>query len=142
MPSLGKKNYSEEVTLPHNLGMGEQKRKENKYEKEGFVGRKPASSPDAERSQKKSVTHAVWELWSDCRERLPGELSWAGTPITASSHPARPSAFQTGEGGTHAQITQCHASRCLSTSWDHEGQSTGRKGLCDFPRDFLFFCAF
>lgn len=81
MPSLGKKNYSEEVTLPHNLGKGEQKRKENKYEKEGFVGRKPASSPDAERSQKKSVTHAVWELWSHCRERLPGELSWAGTPV-------------------------------------------------------------
>lgn len=47
-----------------------------------------------------------------------------------------------GGGAAHAQITQYHASRRLSTSWDHEGQSTGRKGLCDFPRDFLFLCAF
>lgn len=70
MHSLGKKNDSEEINLPLNLRRGEQKRKENKQKKSGCVGRKPASSPDAERSKKKSVTHAVWELRSSRREKL------------------------------------------------------------------------
>lgn len=79
MPHLKKKNYSEEVNLLLNLGRGEQNRKENKYKKEGIVGRKPASSPDAERSQKKSATHAVWEARSSCREKL---LEQLGQPAT------------------------------------------------------------
>lgn len=140
MQSLGKKNYSEEGNLSLNLGsVGE---KERKQIKEISLCGKRACLISCCRKKRKGVNHICpWELWRSCRETL-----WRAAP---GQHPLLFQAIlyvnqhcKLGAGGEHAQITQCHASRCLSTSWDHEGQSTGRKGLCDLPRDFLFLCAF
>lgn len=39
-------------------------------------------------------------------------------------------------------MTRFRACTRLTTSWDHEGQGTGRQGLGDFARDFLFLCVF
>ena len=140
MHGLGKKNYSEEGNLSLNLGRGERKKKENKRNKPLWEGILPHLL------LLKEVRRGKSRLSSGSPGGPPGSHSgglcqgtthyWFKQSCISASMP------HWERGGAHAQATQFHASRCLSTSWDHEGQGTGRKGLCDFPRGFLFLCAF
>lgn len=119
-----------------------------KQMKSTFMGRKHLSSyPQIQKVTWDRYAHAFWVPQSPGREIRgcvkPKFLRAAIPPVIASCNLAFQFAFQVGGGGrgVHAQVT--HFMRVdVSTSWDHEGQSTGREGLCDFPRNSLFLCVF
>ena len=137
MHGLGKKNYSEEGNLSLNLGRGERKKKENKRNKPLWEGILPHLL------LLKEVRRGKSRLFSGSPEGPPG--SHSGGLCQGTTHywfkQSCISASMPGSGG-HMHKPHSFMRVDVSNSWDHEGQGTGRKGLCDFPRGFLFLCAF
>lgn len=137
MHGLGKKNYSEEGNLSLNLGRGERKKKENKRNKPLWEGILPHLL------LLKEVRRGKSRLSSGSPGGPPG--SHSGGLCQGTTHywfkQSCISASMPGSGG-HMHKPHSFMRVDVSTSWDHEGQGTGRKGLCDFPRGFLFLCAF
>lgn len=137
--SVGKKNYSGGKYIT-SLWRG-RKERERKQKKYGFVGRKAASSPDAERSERKWGTQAPWELGAPAGKSS-RELGWDPF-LVASSNLGSQQAFQTAGGG-QATCTK-HTVSCKQTSLYLLGSwGTGhwQKGTLWLSPRFSFFLCF